>query len=206
MSGKRLGDADKASRMQNKCYVARKLVGAKGVSQRLWGDLTGMHYTVIARREAGTLAIQGAAETLYDLTAALCRLGLNEQVKDALDAVNGERSEHKAILALSMLAVDSGHPGLVRSYLGGLVEPENEAVTTQAPSLDNTMRVVSVFRQDFERQAKKADPSKAERYWQLARTFANTEYELSVLKKKIEADEERELNQAEVEPGGDGDG
>jgi transcriptional regulator with XRE-family HTH domain len=190
-------DLEPLPRSDNICFKARKLVGTKGVTQKRWAELTGTHNTVIHRREYGTLAIQGTVEALYDLTIALCKDGLSSEVEAALEAVAGTRGEEKALLALAMLAVDQGRGHLVRGFLADVSGEDMEAKATK-PSIENTLRLVSVLREDFERQARKAPPEDVEDLRQLARTFMNVEYDIKLMKQRKD-----EQQQAEAKPEGE---
>lgn len=139
----------------NKCRVARKLLGSKKVTQQQWADLTGVHKTVIARRETNKLGIGGTAASLYDLIRGLSSLEkiYRHEILSELESVEGAKSEGKAFAALIVFALDRGHRDLVRRVMAGseveIADEEERRMNVKA-----TLDVLSIIQADLEQEEK----------------------------------------------------
>lgn len=188
----------KESDVHNPCYIARIEVGPKGVTQERFAELTGVHETIIARRETGKLKIKGTAKTLYDLIYSLGHdNGLGSEIEETLAAIDGDRSEDRALLALFLLASDKGKLYQVRKAMGDEVNEEEEDMHREL-NVDNSLRVLTGIRKSLEKEARRLGP-KGERHRSAAKTFAAAEYEMKLLRDDVVAGS---AGAAGPEPGG----
>lgn len=163
----------------NKCRVARKLLGNKRVTQQQWADLTGVHKTVIARRETNKLGISGTAASLYDLIRGLCSRDerYRHDILSELEAVEGDKSEGKAFAALIVLALDRGHRDLVRRVMAGsdveVADEEEHRMNVKA-----TLDVLSVIKADLEHEEKHIDASELAEFKEFAEHVNGLQYKL----------------------------
>lgn len=186
-----MSESKKDREMHRIAKTARKLIGRKGASQKDLAEWTGVHHTVISRRETGKLAITGTtAEQLYKVVEALCVDGLNLEVEECLVGLPEPRSEDKALMAVILLAFEHGRAHLVQQII------ENKSPTKaskKAFDVANTLRVITVLRADLEEQAmqraRDGDPS-AGYFQSAAKTLSGSEAELRMLRGHIQADAE----------------
>lgn len=177
----------------NKCRVARKLLGDRKITQQQWADLTGVHKTVIARRETGKLGISGTCEAMYDLIRGLC---LKDQkyryeIPTLLENIEGDKTEDKAFAALIVLALDTGHRDLVRGVMSGS-DVESLQQEDKRMNVHATLDVLSVIRADLEQEEKYIEPHEINEF----RAFAE---DVNILQYKMKrwAERREQAEQAE---------
>lgn len=163
----------------NKCRVARKLLGNKKITQQQWADLTGIHKTVVARRETKKLGIGGTAASLYDLVRGLCSKDekYRHDILAELEAVEGDKSEGKAFAALIVFALDRGHRDLVRRVMAGsdveIADKEEHRMNVKA-----TLDVLSVIQADLEQEEKHIEERELAEFKEFAEHINGLQYKL----------------------------
>lgn len=147
------------------CRMAREALGRNGrpLSRARFSELTGVHQTMLYRRETGEVRLTSTARTLYGLIVGLQAEGLVHEVRLALEKVPVEdRGETEAALALSLVCSANGREWIVRQMTGD---------TTAEPELHDdhnvigTLRLVEQLQKSVMSYSKKINPE-AKRFFE----------------------------------------
>lgn len=163
--------------MFNKCRVARDLLG---ITQKKLAEITGVHVTVIARRETKVLGISGVGGALYSLIIELAKRDTTNKVKvmEVLEAIEGEKAEEKAFAALLMYASGRGYSSVVRQFTGDDPESNGGKEDDNRMNVAATLDVLSSIRKDLEKEERYIPDSERKDFESFALDINNLEYRM----------------------------